>query len=567
MKNKNVLPFWRRKDFYVPFGIFILALIIRLHFWPAGLFHTDSVITAMEAERTVNEGRLYYLQGDLGYPGYAIISSSLYLFFHVFFDYGSSSSILIWSSMIFGSLSAVTMYLMSKYFLKSDTAAICSSLIIVFMPLHLSLSTYVKDQMVGSIFMMASLMLAYYAGQKNTFKTKLMAAFVMGYTVTIRQQEFLLLPAFLLTYLWGSDLKLIRKTKSGISLKIKEIKSYIIDCFILAVPSPIIFYLSFIPRMMYEPHYSVVDSFLKGGGQQLGSYNLLSPVMTTFSIPWAILNLTYLGVFILIYAVFIHYRTDFKLWLAFSAWMFPYFFIIGNFVQVSPYFIFPAFIPAAFFMGWGIDDLAKKYSNKLPAVLTAIICIWMILNIYDVLSYRASYCGPCEFSKKIGVVTPVKSYVGGMDETRHYEYYALRRPPPRGRPNVLDGGDVESYLVFLESLMQNGTSIYVTTMDLSSDYMDSRVLAQHPTNPSVIVNRATQRIYPNVIYDGDNRLFRDRETLNPLPVRGLYGLELANRFIITEVFSIENEDWHHKGLDPGKYTSTLYHLTKRITSS
>jgi|GEM_PF-7053179 len=545
-------------------ALFIVSLLVRLYFWPAGLFHTDSVITAMEAERSVNTGQLKYLQGPLGYPGYALVTSTVWLVWSTLTGAVSSEWILILFSIVSGSIAVVIMHEMARKFTGSSRVALYSALALSFMPIHLSLSTYVKDQVFGACFMMASLMLAYDAGKKRDMKSKLIAAAVMGYTIAIRQQEFMLLPAFLLIYFLADPFIELKKNKDAVKMKvIRPIQDAIRDATILIVPSPLIFVAAFIPRWTYEPEYDLVGSFLQGGGQQVNGFSLFSPLLTIYSIPWALITLTWLGAFLLAYGIIVGFSRNKGMAAAMCAWMFPYFFILGNFSQVSPYFIYPAFIPAAFFIGWGLSDLADKFGPNTSHILMAVLVIWMLLNIMPVLEHRKAYCGPCEFSKRIGQETPEGSWVSGMDETRHYEYYAKRISPRRGRPNLGDGDDVESYLDFFESTIRGGKKIYVTTMDLQSDMMPQGVFAPHPNDQSVIVNRVTGKPYVNLRLDPASNSLYDRQTGKRAFAQGWYSIELSNRFIIRPVFTMENEDWHHRTLELDKYNSTLFEIVPR----
>jgi hypothetical protein len=110
--------------------------------------------------------------------------------------------------------------------------------------------------------------------------------------------------------------------------------------------------------------------------------------------------------------------------------------------------------------------------------------------------------------------------------------------------------------------MRNGTSVYITTAGLSYDALPEEMVVYDP-DVKVLVNRMTMGRYDNLAYDSTTRILRDRESGMQLPLSGLYSLELFNTFKATEVFTMENEDWHHKDLELGKYTATLYQLEER----
>ena len=554
-------------------AICVLALLIRLYYWPAGLFHTDSVITAMEAERSAADLRLHYLQGLLGYPGYAIVTSAVVLFYQTLSGAGPSGTLLNWGfsedllilfSILMGPLSVAAMYHMGRTLTGSRHAGAYAAFILAFMPLHITLSTYVKDQIFGSIFQMAALTAAYHAGNSRTLRSKIAAALLLGYSISIRQQEFLLYPAFLILYFSRNPFIGIKKSVGSMTISLtRPLISAAKDFALLALLPPAVFFAAFIPRKIYQPGYSVIESFMHGGGEQVGGFSLLSPLMVELSIPWAILTLTWFGIGLLFWGLLVGIKKDMKTTLAMASWMFPYFFILGNFAHLSPYFIFPAFLPAAFFMGWGLKDIRLRFGSYASNILVLTVTFWMLTSIHPVLSHRSQYCGPCEFAKRIGEVTPKGSYVSGADETRHYEYYGHRSPQPIPRPNFLDPAKTDEYLDFFEKTMENGTRMYVTTMDLYSDHLPDGLLGLNPDNPDAVINVANGRVYDNVGFDQSSGVFIDSQYGTKLPIIGIYGVELANRFRIVEVFSMENEVWHHMDLKIEKYESTLYELVRR----
>ncbi|MBU0761863.1 MAG: hypothetical protein KKD39_02455, partial [Candidatus Altiarchaeota archaeon] len=103
------------------------------------------------------------------------------------------------------------------------------------------------------------------------------------------------------------------------------------------------------------------------------------------------------------------------------------------------------------------------------------------------------------------------------------------------------------------------------TMGAGNDFLARGILAASPKDETIPVNMATGRAYDNIkaISRQSGVYFVDRETNMPLPIQGLYGLELFNHYKAEPVLSFENEDWHHKDLELGTYTSVLYELKLR----
>ncbi len=550
---------------HLPYLIFLLAFILRLYFWPDGLFHTDSVIAAQNAERGVSEGRVFYLQGRLGYPAYAFFNTALFYVANKALGLQSSEQLFILVSMAFASLSVVLLYNLTRELTGSWRAGVYSAIVLCFMPLHLSLSTYVKDQMMGACAMLLALTFALRASRDNTLRSKMLAVLFIGLAVAIRQQEFLLLPSFLVIYFWGKNPLNLRKSNEGLKVTIsKSALKYLTELALIIVSVILLFVMAFLPRMYWEPRFDLVESFKGAGGEQVSGFSIFSKLMTEYSLPWATATITWLGWAILAYSHLLLHRKNRMAWAAMALWMVPYFLILGNFNQVSPYFIFPAFIPAAFFIGWGLSDLGERWGERLPYAALLGLCIWMLLNIAPVLDHRSSICGPCEFAKRIGEATPPGSLVESADESRHIEYYGGRRQYGM-RPDPLNGTAVSGYLSKVSEIIDNGSGFYITTMGFGNDYLPRGILAASPQDQSMPMNLANGRVYENIraVSTTQGVYFVDRQTGMPLPSAGLYGLELLNRFRAVPVLTFENEDWHHKDLELDIYNSTLYRLETR----
>jgi hypothetical protein len=563
---------------YVVVALFFLSLALRFYFWPAGLFHTDSVIAAEHAERGVADGRVYYLQGRLGYPAYAFLNTGLFYVANRLFGFESAPTPLLLSTMILASLSVVLMYILSCKLTGSKSAGLYSAILLSFMPLHLSLSTYVKDQMFGACAVLAALYFAHKA-YKQDFKTKALAVFFLCLAVAIRQQEFLLIPAFLVLFFHGKTFFSLKNSKKGMQIHLsKETGKAVLWSIVVVLSLVAFFILSFVPRMIWEPNYDIWASFARAGGGQFSGqgFSFFSPVFKGYALPWALRNITELGVLLLAYSLYAGYRRDKGVWLSMVSWMVPYFMIVGNFIELSPYFIFQAFIPAAFLMGWGLDDIGTKtqtlFKNKklefkktiIPSILTLAICVWMLWNIVPILSFRSEKCGPCEFAILVSELTPEGALVESADQSRHHEYYGDRTVLGY-RPNPFDVEDIENYFNTVDSLIIDEPGFYITTHGTGNDYRLTGLVGISPDDPSLIVNQVTGRQYINIAFVehmGQPYLV-DRQTGLPLPIRGLYTLELFNRYVATPIVTFEDEDWHHNDLDFGHYNNTLYRLQIR----
>jgi hypothetical protein len=544
---------------YVPAALFIIALLLRLYYIQPGLWHTDSVIAAQEAERSVATGRLHYLQDVLGYGGFALFNTGVYLIWNLVTG-GSAEHILLAANAIMGAAGAALIYLLSVKLTGSREAGVYSGVILTFLPLNLVLSTYLKDLMLGSLLVMAAALTVLKAARQDSLKLKVLAGCVLGYAAAVRQLDFLFIPSFILLYYVYKPPVELKRRGDSVKVKLKSNpRGLAFDVLSLVVPVFIVFTIPYIPRMFSQPGFNPFEALLATGGAQTKA-GLSLDILSRYSIPWATKSLTQLGWIVLIGSLYVNYARNRRVWLALTAWMTSYFIIYGSFQGVSPYFFYGAFPAAVLMMGWGLAYAHQKRGDIAHVIVVALV-IWMFTSINPVLSYRRGRCGPCEFSRRIAEVTPVDSALIGMDETRHYEYYAPGRKV-MGHPNPLSADEMGRHFSRLHGLLANGTSVYVTSAGLSYDILPGELLNYDPER-KLLGNRMTGKAYVNLVYDDGTRALVDRDSGLQLPMGGLYSLELFNEFTPTVVFTMESEDWHHKDLDLGKYSATLIQLRER----
>jgi hypothetical protein len=543
---------------YLPYALFIIALLVRLYYMPAGLLHTDSVIAVQEAERTVWTGRLHYLQGILGYPGFAAMNSILFLIYHALSGATSAEGFLLFSSAFFGAASVALTYILALRLTNSRMAAVYSALILCFMPLHLTMSTYVKDQVLGSCALLLTSLIALRSGGEGKAKTRILAGAFLGYAMAIRQQEILFLPTLLILYYLDCSPFAIKKVKGRIKFQVNESPFKVLsDMVIIVAVAAIVFVAFYIPKMMDEPGFNLVNSIFASSAESSAGFGIYSAQMP-YSLQWALMTLTYLGVAILAGSILVNYNRDKSVLLTLTFWMASYFLFYGNIVGASPYFFFQALVPAAIIMGWGLEYGYGRFRDIAYIVLVVLI-IWMLVTINPLLTARKEYCGPCAFSKKMAESIPQTSYVIGIDETRHYEYYAnITRN--LGHYDPTNAQEMVKYGKMLHEIMQNGTGVYVTTQGFSYDFLPPEALV-YDSQKQELANRVTSKAYKNLLFDGQ-RLY-DRQSGSPVPPVGLWGLEMFNDYKVTEVYSMRSEDWHHKDLESGAFNSVLYRIEER----
>jgi hypothetical protein len=542
--------------------LFILAFLVRYHFEAAGLFHTDSIIDARAAEDTLANGRLYYLQGNLGYPGESILMTAVYAVFKLFGAQNAESAVLF-AGVLFGALCVPMVYLLVCKLFDSEYAGVYSALIMAFLPVQLSLSTFGKGHGMELFFLLLSAYAVVHAGERKDVSLKVLASCLLGFTMAIRQTSVLLFPAFLLLYWRGNPPVAFKTVKSQVKLLIKQTpKQAATDLAVLVIPAFAVFWLAFVPKMLEDPSYSVIGSIQSVGAETNAGFSLFSPVLKQ-SVIWATASVTPLGWALFALGLIIMWQKDRRAALALAAWFLFFFLYLGNIISTSPRFVIPALAVPVMLSAAALDWIGSKWGHIAAAIVLAVLVGWMMSNVYPVLEYRSKHCGPCEFSKKIGELTEPNAVIIAMDESQHYEYYAKRAT--MGHPSgssLADPAKIKDSLDTIESLLRNGTPVYATTQGLSYDGLPENVLAYDP-DTMTLGNTKTGKAYTNLRFDKDKRTLTDIQTQAVHPLAGIYSLELFNRFAVYPEMRMENEDWHHSDIEGYTYNATLYKIFLR----
>ena len=542
--------------------LFLAAFVLMFYFRSAGLWHTDSVLEAEAAEITFHTGRLHYLMG-LGYPGEAVLQTVMFAVFHVLFGMPNAEFSATFTSILFGALGVGMIYLLAKKISGSRMVGIYSAAVLCVLPVYLSLSTYAKNQTPESFFMMTAVYAAILAAEKRAWQHKVLAGLLLGWTMGLRQTSGLILPVMLLFYWRGSPPVKFVKQKDVVKMRITQKPlEFILDLAYFIIPAFAVFVGLFVPQMIYTPGYSLIES-IKYFSQEASTGYGLNPFtpLLAMSFTWATTSMTYLGWILLAVGVYAMYQgRDSYLTSILMAWFLLFFFVLSNTAMVSPRFLIPAFIPALMLIGYALDYISSKvHAYASYAILLALMYL-MFTTILPVLEYRHAHCGPCEFARKISETVPPDAVVIGMDEGPHYRYYGNITRATYGAPSNGDDKMLEMIIGVYGQFLANGTPMYVTTQGMGYD-----------PSAGLQYNQQTQRItyparnieYRNLQYDPQKQLFYDTRygiTLPGPPYVGKFWVTVFNKFRVTPILQMEDEDWHHSDLELAKYGAILYKI-------
>lgn len=188
MLNNNLMLFF----------LTVFAFVLRLKFMSPWLEDWDSVQFAIAmGSYSLSEG----IPHAPGYPLYILLSKFLFLFLH---DHNLSLTFL---SSLLGSFSVVPLYLLAKK-MFDQKVALFSSLILIFSPVHWTLSEVALTNIPGLFFLLFWIYLLYKF--MDSYKVKILLSALAGIILGVRFTEFPVIAALLLLVLFKkSDLKLV----------------------------------------------------------------------------------------------------------------------------------------------------------------------------------------------------------------------------------------------------------------------------------------------------------------------------------------------------------------------
>ncbi len=197
-------------DKWVALFLFILAFSIRFKFRSAGLLHFDSVEYAILGEQTFKTLSLQYAHFP-GHPGVILINAAFYGFLQLFGFNSEFTTIIV--SVLFGAMAPPIIYYICIRLGLPRIYAFYAGLIMIFFPLHWSLSEYMPTDVESLFFLLAALYFALMAGSIY------LSAFLFMFSIAIKLENIFLLPFYisicLLTLLKGQKEKRIIIVKKG----------------------------------------------------------------------------------------------------------------------------------------------------------------------------------------------------------------------------------------------------------------------------------------------------------------------------------------------------------------
>jgi len=429
------------KQIYIILLIFLIAFLPRLMLINDGLFHHDSVQLAIAVEKTVETLKLHPTVGER--EGLVLINVLVYSIPYFAFGVKSSEFIITLTTTIFASLAVIMFYLFVKELLNNKFIAITSSLLFAFHPIFFSVSTFAKSHAFSMFFML----LAGYSLVK-AFKTdstgyKILFSLSAGFIIFIRISDLIILPTFLLIYLFSE------KILSKESIKLKEKFSF---KNLLLFYAPLIFML--ILFLIFHPstitQRMVANKFLQTHDLIL---TLVVLLVKSNTIP---------GSFLILHGFFNSVKDKRYLTFVLIVWFISIFAFYSAFMVVTPRFLIPALIPLMVFMGMSLDIIKKRY-NILSILVILIVLASMFSFIYPVVSFRHNYSSGKEYVKYTSQLTEnISLIIDYGDYQPFYDYYTNRSVSSCPLTDNLD--EFKEKMNLIDKAMKSNISVYISQM-------------------------------------------------------------------------------------------------------
>jgi len=307
-------------------------------------------------------------------------------------------------SILFGSLSIILIYLLTKEILNKKIALI-ASFILAFSSYSLRTTIGAMDIPMYFFAILALYFLILY------FKQMKISFFVfcwisLGIAIMIKQIAILFIPAFLLYFLFYNS-------KHSGKFKLKQI--FLATFILVLMVTPVLTY----NYLLYKDKGLVDMQFSRFFGIAEEKYESISHTLNPFSLQTLLFShngelpgvlvalqifLTSESIFILLFAIlgfFLSLKSNMRFrGLIFISFLFPFIFLAGTSL-LSNHFVFATFF-FALFAAKGIDSIINFFQqNFRKKILYSILLLIFLMSLLNVYQYNHSFFGKNEIQKLI----------------------------------------------------------------------------------------------------------------------------------------------------------------------
>src|SRR3989344_2246048 len=218
--------------------LFILAFILRAIVANNIPPNADEMLHAPHAINFINSGKLQIMDQD---PVWFFLTDLSYKIF------GVSLFSARFLSVLFGSLSIIVLYLITKL-LYDKKIALISSILLTFSPFHISMSLAEMD-VAMAFFVLLSLFFFVKSLKEKNEKLLILCYIFLGIAILVKQIAITFIPVLIISYIYY-------KLKSKEKLNYKQVVNFIIIMLIISLPVLTFNYLLYQDKGLVDLQFS-----------------------------------------------------------------------------------------------------------------------------------------------------------------------------------------------------------------------------------------------------------------------------------------------------------------------
>ena len=434
--------------------LFVFSLAVRMSLISKGPYNVDTLHIALQAERTLETGRMQYTFG-VGYPGMVALSAVTLALCRLLSCGDPVFAVNLLTVVLSSACVAVFFDLANR--LVSKTAAVFGSLLLSLSPLFLTLSVYGKSHIPAMLFFVLGCDLLAGAEDQKRALPVLGAGAAFGVMAAIRLQDFLLcLPAvgvlfFLYIHRSGGDAR-------------RGWRAFFAFLFAVIVVASF-FYL---PLLMRAEYYQQVRHYLDLGMKAkflgLFSKNLVQT--------WGhlIRVLSFPGILLALIGLSLLFKQKRAVAGFLLAWILPPLFFYGNhrFI-INPRFLV-LFLPAlTLSLAYGLSLLAEQGKTwwRTTVLVLLFLILWPLREVYPLLRFRHQHAVLPDFCRWVGRMTEQDAVIITSDERYMMTYYSDRAALTRPQSVFYAQGEqLNRFRTQVDDLLAQNIPVYITTAAL-----------------------------------------------------------------------------------------------------
>jgi len=401
--------FRRLSDRWVALFLFILAFSIRFKFRSAGLLHFDSVEYAILGEQTFKTLSLQYAHFP-GHPGVILINAAFYGFLQLFGFDSEFTTIIV--SVLFGAMAPPIVYYICIRLGLPKIYAFYAGLIMIFFPLHWSLSEYMPTDVESLFFLLAALYFALITKKGSIY----LSAFLFMLSIAIKLENIFLLPFYISICL----LTLLKSQKENLNRIIIVKKVFLV----LLIQIIGLFFLYFHYFTGVDVGDSINAIFPQIGTIRFQLWNTFNLMLNTFSLLGIILIILGIAGTLGIGRKYLGFSTYIRniLALILSLALLNILFSASIPLRDIDRYVLTGFSLLILFIPFGLM-LLGKIDKRIPAIALVILVIYMIYSTIPIISDRHNWAGQKEFAMRLKGLTGENAAIVALDEGIHINYY------------------------------------------------------------------------------------------------------------------------------------------------